>query len=165
MKLMLTTTAVAILTLITVHISYAQQPTGVRTLEQEAEAPTSEPPPMFSHYDYLPRPCPPTADCCPPGGYPCGVLPSDAGSGWLAAWKSWTFRRYAGSYEMRTKLPYPQGYYGNYYFQPWAPGYVRQQPHDFQPGVYERPFYHHVDFYPHEQIPHAELGEPMGIEE
>ena len=142
--------------------SHAQQSTGIRTLEQ-SQAAELEPAPFESHYDYLPRPCPPTADCCPPGGYPCGLLPDDANRGWHASLKSWVFKRYAGSYEIRTKLPYPQGYYGNYYFRPWAPGYVRQQPHDFQPGIYERPFYHHVDFYPHEQVPHATLGQPLEI--
>lgn len=110
-------------------------------------------PELAAPLDSMPHPCPPGSNACPPDGYPEGLVPIDPRRGAPQYLRGWLFRRYAGTYEMQTKLPYPPGYYGNYYFRPWAPGYVRQTPDDFSHGERPRPFYHHVEFYPHE-APH-----------
>ena len=39
--------------------------------------------------------------------------------------RGWLFRRYAGTYEMETKTPYPPTYHGTYTYRPWQPDWTR----------------------------------------
>jgi len=132
--------------------SFAQAPPSIDqppAYEPSADAP-AEVIPLASPLDRMPHPCPPGSNACPPEGYPESLVPINPRRGEPSYFRGWLFRRYAGSYEMETKVAYPPGYYGNYTFRPWAPGYVRQTPADFSHGQRPRPFYHHVEFYPHE---------------
>lgn len=42
-----------------------------------------------------------------------------------ARFHGFIFRRYAGSVEMESKTPYPDGYFGRYTYLPWKPDWVR----------------------------------------
>jgi len=50
------------------------------------------------------------------------------------------FRRYAGSVEMESKTPYPQGYFGRYTYLPWKPDWVETPANQIRESQYR----HHL---------------------
>lgn len=68
------------------------------------------------------------------------------------------FRLYGGRVEMQTKTYYPPGYYGNYYFTPWRPIWIRDVPEPRPPLAVDR--YWHDPFF--EGAGHVEYLETPG---